>query len=135
VYRPRALKSVLAQNIVAQLAASSRKMAQEVETFFADMQEVFDESFRILKPGGRCCYVIGNTQLKGVDILNAQVFAESLQHSGFRLDRIIKREIPSKILPQKRDKKTGRFARNQTADAEAYPVEYIVIGHKVSEAQ
>ncbi len=133
VYRPRALKSVLAQNIIAQLAASSRKMAQEVETFFADMQEVFDESFRILKPGGRCCYVIGNTQLKGVDILNAQVFAESLQHSGFRLDRIIKREIPSKILPQKRDKKTGRFAKNQTADAEAYPVEYIVIGHKVAE--
>ncbi|MCX7839647.1 MAG: site-specific DNA-methyltransferase [Anaerolineae bacterium] len=129
-YRPRALKSVLAQNIVAQLASRSPKMARDVETFFADMQEVFDESFRILKSGGRCCYVIGNTQLKGVDILNAQVFAESLQHSGFRLDRIIKREIPSKILPQKRDKKTGRFAKNQTADAEAYPVEYIVIGLK-----
>lgn len=130
MYRPRALKSALAQNIVTQLAHRSRKMAQEVETFFADMQEVFDESFRILKSGGRCCYVIGNTQLKGVDILNAQVFAESLQHSGLRLDRIIKREIPSKILPQKRDKKTGRFAKNQTADAEAYPVEYIVIGLK-----
>jgi DNA modification methylase len=128
--RPRVLKSTLAQKIVAQLVTRSRAMAQEVETFFADMQEVFDESFRILKPGGRCCYVIGNTQLKGVDILNAQVFAESLQHSGFRLDRIIKREIPSKILPQKRDKKTGRFAKNQTADAEAYPVEYIVIGLK-----
>lgn len=129
-YRPRALKSTLAQKIVAQLAHRSRKMAQEVEMFFADMQEVFDESFRVLKSGGRCCYVIGNTQLKGVDILNAQVFAESLQHSGLRLERIIKREIPSKILPQKRDKKTGRFAKNQTADAEAYPVEYLVIGLK-----
>lgn len=128
--RPDALKSALAQDIVAQLARCSRKIAREVATFFADMQAVFDESFRILKAGGRCCYVIGNTQLKGVDLLNAQVFAESLQHSGFCLDRIIQREIPSKILPQKRDKKTGRFAPNQTADAQAYPVEYIVIGRK-----
>ena len=95
-----------------------------------DMEEVLDESHRILKPGGRCCYVIGDTTLKGVDVLNAEVFAESLQYSGFRLDRIIKREIPSKILPQKRDEKTGRFASNDSADTEAYPVEYIVIGLK-----
>jgi len=45
-------------------------------------------------------------------------------------DKIIKREIPSKILPQKRDEKTGRFASNNNANAEAYPVEYIVIGLK-----
>ena len=68
--------------------------------------------------------------LKGVDVLNAEVFAESLQYSGFKLDKIIKREIPSKILPQKRDEKTGRFASNDNANSEAYPVEYIVIGLK-----
>lgn len=94
------------------------------------MQEVFDESYRILKEGGRCCYVIGDTMLKGVKILNAEVFAESLQYSGFKLDRIIKREIPLKILPQKRDEKTGRFASNDNANSQAYPVEYIVIGLK-----
>jgi hypothetical protein len=99
---------------------------KEIEAFSMDMGEVFDESHRILKPGGRCCYVIGDTTLKGVDILNAEVFAESLQYSGFILDRIIKREIPSKILPQKRDEKTGRFASNDSADTEAYPVEYRV---------
>jgi len=65
-----------------------------------------------------------------VEILNAEVFAESLQHSGVKLDRIIKREIPLKILPQKRDEKTGRFASNENANSEAYPVEYIVIGLK-----
>ena len=105
-------------------------MAKEIEAFFIDMQEVFDESYRILKHGRRCCYVIGDTRLKGVDILNTEVFAESLQYSGFKLDRIIKREIPSKILPQKRDEKTGRFANNHDANSEAYPVEYIVIGLK-----
>ncbi len=74
--------------------------------------------------------MIGNTTLKGVDILNAQVFAESTQHSEFTLDRIIKREIPSKILPQTRDKETGRFAASSESTSVAYPVEYIVIGEK-----
>lgn len=124
------LKSSIGQNIVNKMRGKSKKMAKEIETFFIDMQEVFDESYHILKKGGRCCYVIGDTMLKGVDILNAEVFAESLQYSGFTIDRIIKREIPLKILPQKRDLKTGRFANNNDANSEAYPVEYIVIGLK-----
>jgi len=107
------------------------KMANEVEAFFVDMQECFDETHRILKNGGRCCYVIGNTKLKGVDILNAEVFAESMQYSELRIDRIIKREIPSKILPTNRDAKTGRFATNGDADTFAYPTEHIVIGRKI----
>jgi len=129
-YEHREPRSKLALDIANKMLKRNSKISKEIETFFIDMEEVFDESFRILKPGGRCCYVIGNTALRGVDILNAQVFAESLQYSGFKLDRIIKREIPSKILPQKRDQKTGRFASNDKANAEAYPVEYIVIGRK-----
>jgi DNA modification methylase len=129
-YEKKKLRSRIALDIVNKMLERSEKMSKEIKAFFIDMEEVFDESFRVLKPGGRCCYVIGDTRLKGVDILNAEVFAESLQHSGFRLDRIVKREIPSKILPQKRDEKTGRFAINKAADTEAYPIEYIVIGSK-----
>ncbi len=130
-YENKELKSKIAMDVVNQMSERSKKMAEEIEAFFIDMQAVFDESFRILKLGGRCCYVIGDTKLRGVDILNAEVFAESLQYSGFKLDRIIKREIPSKILPQKRDEKTGRFATNRDANSEAYPIEYIVVGLKV----
>jgi len=129
-YENKRLRSSLAIDIVDKMSKKSKKMAKEIEAFFIDMEEVFDESFRILKQGGRCCYVIGDTKLKGIDILNAEVFAESLQYSGFKFDRLIKREIPSKILPQKRDEKTGRFASNHEANSEAYPIEYIVIGLK-----
>jgi len=129
-YADRPLQSEIARTIVSQLMDRDVNMAKSVEAFFLDMQDVFHESYRILKPGGRCCYVIGNTRLKGIDILNAEVFAESLIHAGFRFDRLIKREIPSKILPQKRDEVTGKFASNRAANAEAYPVEYIVIGLK-----
>ena len=129
-YENKRLKSQIAAGIACEMSSKSPKKSEEISAFFIDMEEVFDESFRILKRGGRCCYVIGNTRLKGVDILNAEVFAESLQYAGFKLDRIIKREIPLKILPQKRDEKTGRFASNDKADSEAYPTEYIVIGLK-----
>ncbi len=126
----KTLKSSIALEIVAKMAQRSQKMANEIESYFIDMSEVFAESYRILRPGGRCCYVIGNTKLKGVDILNAEVFSESLHDSGFKLDRVIKREIPLKILPQKRDEKTGRFANNNEANSEAYPIEYIIVGLK-----
>ena len=129
-YEQKELRSQLALDIVNDMLGKSKRMAREIETFFIDMEEVFDESFRVLKPGGRCCFVIGNTRLKGVNILNAEVFAEALQYSGFKLDRVIKREIPSKILPQTRDEKTGKFASNDNADTVAYPIEYIVIGLK-----
>jgi len=129
-YENKTLRSLIAMDIVDKMSKKDKKMAKEIEAFLIDMEEVFDESFRILKQGGRCCYVIGNTKLKGIEILNAEVFAESLQYSGFKLDRIIKREIPYKILPQKRDEKTGRFANNDKANTEAYPIEYIVIGLK-----
>lgn len=129
-YENTSLKSQIALKIVSEMEEKNRKKAKEIEAFFIDMQEVFDESFRILKQGGRCCYVIGNTKLRGVDILNAEAFADSLQHSGFKLDKLIKREIPLKILPQTRDEKTGRFASRDKADSQAYPTEYIVIGLK-----
>ena len=129
-YEGKSLLSQIASDIVDNMMPKSRRRAKEIEAFFIDMQKVFDKSFRILKPGGRCCYVIGNTRLQGVDILSAEAFAESLQYSGFKLDRLIKREIPLKILPQKRDEKTGRFASKDKANTEAYPTEYILIGLK-----
>jgi len=129
-YKNINLISQIAKKIVDELMKRNKKTAKAVETFFSDMEGVFNESFRILKHGGRCCYVIGNTKLLGVDILNAEVFTESLQYFGFKIDRIIKRKIPSKALPQKRDEKTGRFTSAQKSNFESYPTEYIIIGLK-----
>lgn len=131
-YENKKLRSEIAMDIVIQMSEKSKKMAKEIEAFFIDMEEVFDESFRILKPGSRCCYVIGDTRLKGVDILNAEVFVESLQYSGFELDRIIKREIRSKILPQKRDSINGKFTDIHNKNSlSVYNEEYILVLKKV----
>jgi len=126
------LNSEIAENIKDTLLKKDKKIAEEVETYFGEMNQVFEEMKRILKKGGRACIVIGNTTLKGVEILNAEVFVEQLQNLGFRIDDIIKREIPSKNLPSTRNEKTGRFAK--TTDKEkvfAYPTEYILIMQKI----
>jgi len=124
------LKSEIANNIVLEMKDMSRKLSQEIESFFFDMEQAFDESYRILKTTGRCCFVIGNTHLKNVKLSNSQVFAENIKLSGFNLERIIKRKIISKSLPQTRDRRTGRFTSTSMATSVAYPFEYIIVGRK-----
>jgi DNA modification methylase len=112
-------------------AMGETKKSREVKNYFADMLECFSEMHRALKPGGKACIVIGNTELHGVKILNAEVFAEQMHTLGFCTDDIIKREIPSKMLPQTRDPETGKFASTANAKALAYPVEYILVMEKL----
>jgi len=130
-HRPLHGCSNIASRIIEQIGQADAGLAAGVQRFFSDMRECFDESFRILKPGGRSCYVIGNTQLKGVPILNAEVFVELMQESGFLLDQIILREIPLKTLPQTRDPLSGRFSKPEAeSQVQAYPTEYILIVRK-----
>jgi len=125
------LNSLIAENIRKELLKVNKKTSDEVATYFSEMNQVFIEMKRILKKGGKTCIVIGNTSLKGVKILNAEVFTEQLQNLGFKISDIIKREIPSKNLPSTRDKKTGRFAKaTDKKKILAYPTEYILIMEK-----
>jgi len=121
------LNSQVAENIRHDLLKTDKKTADEVSTYFSEMNQVFIEMKRTLKHGGKTSIVIGNTSLKGVRILNAEVFTEQLQNLGLKIHEIIKREVPSKNLPSIRDKATGKFAKitdnNKTS---AYPTEYIV---------
>ncbi len=125
------LNSELAEKIRNELLKKDKKTAEEVSTYFSEMNQVFIEMKRMLKKGGKTCIVIGNTSLKGVEILNAEVFAEQLQNLGLKIADIIKREIPSKNLPSVRDEKTGKFARiSDKNNVSAYPTEYILIMEK-----
>ena len=122
------LQSATAEKICGALAG---KKSREVRNYFADMLECFAEMRRALKPGGKACIVIGNTELQGVAILNAHVFVEQMEHIGYCVHHIIKREIPSKILPQTRDPQSGRFTNTANSNKVlAYPVEYILVMEK-----
>jgi hypothetical protein len=92
------------------------------------MHEVGKEMYRILKPNGHACIVIGNTTFKEVKIKSAEVFFEMLLSVGFKEENVIKRSIPHKLIPAIRDKKTGRFTTLNNKNSKlVYPEEYILI--------
>lgn len=125
------LKSNIANDIILKLGKTKKSI--EVENYFADMLESFLEMKRVLKKGGKAAIVIGNTKIKGVDILNAEVFKEQFENIGFKTHEIIHREIPSKMLPSTRDPKNGRFTKaNNAKKTLVYPTEYILIMEKIA---
>jgi hypothetical protein len=54
-----------------------------------------------------------------------------MEEIGLKTHKIIKRPVPSKILPLTRDERTGRFSATVAADRLSYPIEYILIMEKV----
>lgn len=124
------IKSQLALKTIEDLYKKSKKEAFGTKNYFLEMQKCFQEMYRVLEPKRRACIVIGNTKLKGVDILNAEIFVEIMNNLGFKTYKIIKRAVPSKILPQTRDSKSGRFAKTENADRLAYNSEFILIMEK-----
>ena len=109
-----------------------RPLAVDVANYFLDMKKVFAEIHRVLKTGGKACIIIGNTSLRGVEILNAQVAAEQMQAAGFRKPVFIKREIPNKMITPYRDLESGKFTgKDNPSKVRAYEYEYVVVMDKV----
>ncbi len=124
------LKSQLAENIVKNLGKT--KVAKEVEYYFADMLESFLEMKRVLKKNGKAAIVIGNTKLRGIEILNAEVFKQQFENIDLKTHNIIHREISSKMLPSTRNAQNGSFVKiTNTQQTLIYPTEYILIMEKI----
>ncbi|OGY40371.1 MAG: hypothetical protein A2570_03795 [Candidatus Brennerbacteria bacterium RIFOXYD1_FULL_41_16] len=124
--------SAIAKQIVGDLVQIERPLAIDVANYFLDMKKVFSEMYRILKTGGKACVIIGNTSLRGVEILNAQVAAEQMRAAGFQKPIFIKREIPNKMITPWRDLESGKFTgKNNPSKTRAYEFEYVVVMEKV----
>ena len=120
-----------AAKIVEELAAKNKCIAKNVASYFREMDEVASEMYRILKPGGKACIVIGNTKIRDVMITSAEVFMDFLLNKGFCKVDIIKRNIPCKLMPTLRDCVTGRFTTLSSKNCrKVYPCEYIIIVKK-----
>lgn len=125
------LSSTIAKNIVDELDNVERSLALDVANYFCDMNKVFTEMKRILKPKGVACIIVGNTELRGVKILNAEVAAEQMSKLGFRKLDFIKREVINKMITPWRDKNTGKFTNlKNPAKKRAYEFEYLIIMEK-----
>lgn len=121
----------IAEDIVTLLEPLNRPLSQSVASYFYDMHAAFGEMYRILKKGKKACVIIGNTELIGVPILNAQVATEQMMNLGFSKVKIIKREVSNKMITPWRDKDTGKFTgRENPSKKRAYEYEYVLIMQK-----
>jgi len=124
-------KSKIAEDIVSRLELQNRSLSQSVAGYFDDMQSAFSEMYRILKKGKKACVIIGNTELLGVPILNAQVATEQMINLGFTKSKLIKREVSNKMITPWRDKETGKFTgHTNPSKKRAYEYEYVLLMQK-----
>lgn len=125
------LNSETAKQIIKDLESKDNGEAVNVAGYYLDINKSLSELYRILKPGSKACVIVGNTSLKGVEILNAEVVLEQLENLGFKKVEIIKREIGTKIITSWRDGKTGRFSSSKSPNSKrVYQYEYLLIVEK-----
>jgi len=115
-----------AKKIVNQFPESAKQ--RSVARYYSNMNDVMGKAYDLLRIGGVCVVVIGDTEYKGTKIENARCLAESFILNGFEISEISKRKISNKFLPSHRDE-NGKFTSQKDA-RKIYSQEYIIIGRK-----
>ena len=64
------------------------------ERFVGDLGKVMTEAFRVLRPGGKAIYVIGDSTLRGVFVRNTELVIAAAQRAGLTLVAQSQRELP-----------------------------------------
>ncbi|MDE7153549.1 MAG: site-specific DNA-methyltransferase [Muribaculaceae bacterium] len=98
------------------------KRYYEVISFLNDYWDSIQNVAKLIRKGGRVCYVVGNRRVKNIQINLDYFTAEMFEKCGFVHEITIVREIPNKRMPSKNSptNKTGETAVTMTN-------EYIVI--------
>lgn len=123
--------SSIAWEIVFDLSMKDWSFANGVANYFSDMKKVFTEMHRVLKPGKKACIIIGNTELLGVPILNAEVAVQQMENIGFKQVKVVKRAVTSKLITPWRDTHTGKFtSKSNRSKKRAYEYEFILLMEK-----
>ena len=116
---------------VRNLKLADTRVVKAVHVYFVDMNRVYHEMHRILRTGRKACIVIGDTELRGVSIPNAEVAIDQMCKAGFVLEKTIHRPVPSRVLAPYRDKSDGRFTSpNNPMAKKVYSHEYILVLRK-----
>ncbi|HET9058126.1 MAG TPA: DNA methyltransferase [Chitinophagaceae bacterium] len=126
---PVEIHSATAEKIIEQF--NGKKKAKEIRKYCVEMYDCFKEMKRVLKKNGKACIVIGDTHYRNIDILNHKIFIEQMTSLGFEIEKVILREVTSKMLPSYRDPENGRFAKATDKNTKlVHPKEYIIIAKK-----
>lgn len=106
--------NAIGKSIVNQLLANegTHSKARSVARYYLDMQKVVIRCKKMLNEGGMVFFVVGDTEYKGIKIVNSEHLIQSLQASGFVDIKIGKRRISKKMLTPYRDE-SGKFSSDK----------------------
>lgn len=99
---------------------------KSIARYYLDMQNAIKKSFSMLNNNGMIFLVIGDTEYKGVKILNSRHLIETLKDEGFDEIKIGKRTISKGLCVPFRDS-NGKFSKNKTKK-QIYHEEFIISG-------
>ncbi len=120
-----------ASKAVGNLRTADTRLGDAVNSYYVDMNHVYNEMHRVLRKGKRACIVIGDTELRGVQIPNTEVAIDQMRKVGFVLEKKIQRPVPGRVLAPYRDKHDGRFTSADNPEAKKiYSHEYILVLRK-----
>lgn len=99
---------------------------KSVARYYIDMQNAIKRCQNMLTDNGMVFLVVGDTEYKGVKILNSKHLVETLIDNGFRDIKIGKRTISKRICIPYRDEK-GKFSKDKSK-RKVYHEEFIISG-------
>lgn len=110
-------------------AGEENQKTASVARYYLDIQKAVANCYKMLNPGGIAIFVVGDTEYKGVKILNSAHLMESMRQIGFGGGVISqKRIISGKILTPFRNA-DGKFSHS-ASDLSIYHEESVIIGRK-----
>ena len=115
------------RSIIRKLKKVDDHKARTSLRYFIDMNKAVLKCKECLRPGGMIFFVIGDTEYKGVKVMNSEYLRECLKEAGFSDVRRTKRRITGKILTPYRNEK-GCFSRPDSASRKIYAEEYVLTG-------
>lgn len=118
----------IGQSIVKKLLDSGKATSKvrSVARYYLDMQRVVEQCGNMLNKGGMAFFVVGDTEYKGVKIMNSEHLIQSLRNTGFSDIKLAKRRISNKLLTPYRDE-SGKFSSDKTQRT-IYHEELIISG-------
>lgn len=120
-----------ASKIVLQMQNKGLEMSKikSVARYYSDMQVAVNKCAKMLSPTGMAFFVIGDSEVKGVELKNSQHLVECLQQNGLKNIKMEKRKISKGICVPYRDKH-GRFTKESSSNSNIYHEEFIISGRK-----
>ena len=103
-----------------------KSKVKSVARYYSDMQDVIEKCFGMLSDTGMIFFVVGDTEYKGIKILNSKHLVETLFDKGFKDIKIGKRTISKRICIPYREEQ-GNFTKDKSK-RKVYHEEFFISG-------